>query len=61
MQSGLGATLLSIAMIAAFALGGGGMWLIVKRRDFKKGILMLVAAAVILGNVLIWSAPLPSG
>jgi hypothetical protein len=54
-------TLLSIATIAAFLLGAGGMWLIVKRRDAKRGILMLVAALVILGNVLIWSLPPPAG
>jgi hypothetical protein len=55
MQSGPGATLLSIAMIAAFLLGGGGMWLIVRRRELKKGVLMLGAALVLLGNVLIWT------
>ena len=51
----MAATLLSIMTIAAFALGGGGMWLIVRRRDTKKGLLMLVAALVMLGNVLIWA------
>ena len=45
--------LLSIAMIAAFLLGAGGLWLIVKGRDAKKGALMLVAALVLVGNVLI--------
>lgn len=55
MQSGLSATALSIATIAAFLLGGGGMWLIVRKRDVKKGVLMLVAALVMLGNVLIWT------
>ena len=55
MQSGLGAALMSIAVIAAFLLGAGGMWLIVKRRDARKGLLMLVAALVMLGNVLIWT------
>ncbi len=55
MQSGLGATLMSIAVIAAFLLGGGGMWLIVKRRDMRKGLLMLVAVLVMLGNVLVWT------
>jgi hypothetical protein len=54
-------TLLSVATIAAFLLGAGGMWLIVKRRDAKRGILMLVAALVILGNVLIWTLPPPAG
>jgi len=55
MQLGPGATLLSIAMLAAFALGAGGMWLIAKRRDARKGTLMLVAGLVLLGNVLIWT------
>jgi len=55
MQSGLASTFMSIAMLAAFLLGGGGMWLIVKRRDIRKGVLMLIAALVMLGNVLIWT------
>jgi hypothetical protein len=55
MQSGPGAILLSIAMIAAFLLGAGGVWMIAKARDRKKGALMLVAALVLLGNVLIWT------
>ena len=50
---------LSVAMIAVFALAGGGGWLIAKRRDRKRGILMIVAALVIAGNVAIWLAPLP--
>ena len=29
--------------------------LLVKRKDRKKGVLMLVAAAVALGNVLVWT------
>ncbi len=45
----------AIAMLAAFAcLIGGGM-LIAKRRDVRKGVLMLVMAAVLVGNVLIWT------
>lgn len=60
MQSGFGAALLSIAVIAVFLLGAGGMWLVARRRDMKKGILMLVAALVLLGNVLIWTLP-PAG
>ena len=55
MHSGPGATILSIAMIAVFLLGAGGMWMVVKRRDAKKGLLMLAAAVVLLGNVLIWT------
>jgi hypothetical protein len=50
---------LSIAMLAALLLTGGGMWLIVKRRDYKRGTLMIVAGAVIFMNVWIWSLPIP--
>jgi RsiW-degrading membrane proteinase PrsW (M82 family) len=55
MQSAPASTLLSIMVICAFALGAGGLWLIVRRRDFRKGPLMLLAGAVLLGNVLVWT------
>lgn len=42
-----------LLMLAVFALAAGGIHLIRKGRDRKRGILMLVAAAVFLGNVLI--------
>lgn len=45
----------AIAMLACFACVIGGAVLIVKRRDVKKGVLMLVMAAVLFGNVLIWT------
>ncbi len=48
---------LAIAMLAVFALVGGGLWLIIKGGNKKQGSLMLVAAAVLLANVLIWSIP----
>ena len=48
-------TALSLAMIASFALAGGGIYLVVKRRDGKRGALMLAAASVLLANVLIWT------
>jgi hypothetical protein len=54
-MSGPGGILLSIMMIAAFALAGGGAWQVATRRDRTKGALMLVAALVLLGNVLIWT------
>lgn len=44
-----------VAMLACFACLIGGGYLIAKRRDVKKGALMLVMAAVLLGNVLIWT------
>ncbi len=54
-MTGPGATMLSILMVAAFALTAGGAYLIVKRRDRRKGALMIVAAIVMLGNVLVWT------
>jgi hypothetical protein len=44
-----------VAMLAAFACAIGGGWLIATRRDRRKGVLMLVMAAVLVGNVLIWT------
>ena len=52
---GASATFLAILMVAAFLLALGGIHLLVRRKDRKKGILMLVCAAVALGNVLIWT------
>jgi hypothetical protein len=48
-------TALSLAVIAAFALLGGGVWLLIKRKARKQGVLMLLAAAVLFGNVLTWT------
>ena len=42
-------------MIAVFVLTGGGIYLLRGGRDRRKGGLMLACAAVILGNVLIWT------
>lgn len=57
MLTGPASTLLSIMVLAAFALAGGGLYFLAKRRDTKKGVLMLVAALVLLANVVIWTAP----
>jgi hypothetical protein len=54
-MTGPGATLLSILMLGAFALTAGAIYLISSRRDRRKGMLMLVAAAVMVGNVLVWT------
>lgn len=54
-MSGASATFLSILMLAAFLLAAGGIHLLIKQRDRKKGILMLIAAAVAVGNVLVWT------
>lgn len=45
----------AIAMLAAFACLFGGGYLIATGRDRKRGVLMLVMAAVLVGNVLIWT------
>ena len=51
----LASAALSIAMIAVFLLAAGGVTLLRRGRHRKQGVLMLVAAAVLLGNVLIWT------
>ncbi len=45
----------AIAMLGMFACLIGGITLIVNNRDRRKGILMLVMAAVLLANVAIWT------
>lgn len=50
--------LLTIAMLGVTALTGGGLWLIVKGARRRQGVLMIIAALVLLGNVLIWTAPI---
>jgi hypothetical protein len=47
----------SIAICAVFALVWGGIWMIRKGNERQKGALMIIAALVLLGNVLIWSWP----
>ena len=46
---------LTLAMIAAIALLIGGVTLVLRRQDRKRGALMIVAALVLVGNVLIWT------
>ena len=45
----------AIAMLGVFACAIGGGWMIARGRDRKKGALLLVMAAVLLGNVVIWT------
>lgn len=49
--------LLSVSMLAVFALALGGGWIVARRGNKKQGVLMLIAALVLLGNVLIWAWP----
>ncbi len=46
---------LAVAMLAVFALTGGGIVVLRNGTDRKRGWLMLAAALVLLGNVLIWT------
>ncbi|OAN57095.1 hypothetical protein [Sphingomonas sp. TDK1] len=52
--SGLYPLMMSIAVLAVLALAWGGVT-VVRRGDRQRGVLMLVCALVILGNVLIWA------
>ena len=54
MQSAtLNPLLLSVSMLGVFALLWGGIRTL--NADRTRGLLMMVAAAVVLGNLLIWS------
>ena len=46
---------MALAVIAAFLLIAGGIRLVRARQSRKQGVLMIVAALVILMNVLIWT------
>lgn len=52
---------LSIIMLAGLFLLGGSGWMIAKRRDYKRGLLMLIAALVMFGNVAVWVVPVNGG
>jgi hypothetical protein len=54
-MAGPASLILSVLMIAAAVLAAGGAHLIIRRGDRFKGGLMLLAAAVAVGNVLIWT------
>jgi len=59
MHTGLPALLFSIAVIAALLLIAGAIRMF-RRNDRQKALLMIVAALVLLANVLIWTLPVPS-
>jgi hypothetical protein len=54
-MSGVFSLILSIAVLASFALLAGGAYLVIKRKDGRQGVLMLIAASVLFANVLIWT------
>ncbi|TVV74075.1 hypothetical protein [Sphingomonas solaris] len=59
MPAGNTSLFLTIAMLAVFALVAGGVYLIRRRvADRRRGVLMIVAALVLLGNVLILTWPI---
>lgn len=46
---------MAVAMVAAFLLGIGGAKLVLARQTRGRGILMILAAAVTVMNVMIWT------
>ncbi len=54
-------TVLSIVVLAAIALVAGAMYLLRRGGANKQAWLMLVLAAVMIVNVLIWALPQSSG
>ena len=52
-------TILSILMLAGMALTGGGIYAVVKKRDRKRGTLMIVAGLVMFANVAVTAIPGP--
>lgn len=45
----------AIAMLGAFACAIGGVATIRRGANRRKGVLLLVMAAVLVGNVLVWT------
>ena len=54
-MSGIVDTAMAIAVVAAFLLAAAGIKLALGRETRSRGILMIVAAAVLLTNVMIWT------
>ena len=50
-------TVLSILVLAAFALVGGATWLWQRPGMRRQALLMLVLAAIAIANVAIWTVP----
>jgi high-affinity Fe2+/Pb2+ permease len=46
---------MTLAMIAAFLLLVGGVKLAIDRQNRLRGVLMIIAALVIVTNVMIWT------
>lgn len=54
-MTGPSSLIMSLLMLAGFALAAGGVYLTAKRKDRRRGLLMMVAALVMWGNVAILS------
>jgi len=54
-MNGPAALTLSLLMLAGMAMGGGGAWMMVTRKDYKRGWLMIVVAVIMFANVAIWT------
>jgi hypothetical protein len=54
-MTGAGSTLMALAMIAAFLLIAGGGKMAIAPEHRKRGMLMILAGAVVIGNVLVWT------
>ncbi len=58
LANSMSGTILSLLMLAGMTLLAGGVYLIAKRPEYRRqGWLMIVAAAVMFGNVAIWAVP----
>ena len=53
--SPLAQTMLSVVMLGSILCLVGGGWMLVSRRDVRKGALLVMMAVVLLGNVLVWA------
>jgi multisubunit Na+/H+ antiporter MnhB subunit len=54
-MEGFAAGAMAVAMLAAFALVFGAVRMARKPEDRRRAALMIVAAAVLVGNVLVWT------
>ena len=57
-MTGPGSLVLSLLMLGGLLMSAGGIWLLVKRRDRTRALLMLAVGLVMFGNVAIWMVPL---
>ncbi len=57
-MNGPAALTLSLLMLGGLVLGVGGLWMILRKGDPKRGWLMIVAAMVMFANVAIWTVPI---